>query len=212
MHSRILRLTATIIDHCRDPHRRGRGRPPAETIRVLPALRRFLREGTPWRGLVATEAQASGPASRRRLVGWAQTGSLARVHAMLVGMRPGHDALGRRVWRPVAVVNGHLPASHPRGGAPLSGANSGSWKSDEGGAVGVHRIDHAARHVERHHAGAAGRSAVGSSAAAVVRRIRWIRKEGWFLSVVDGKAIILSIRNLSETYLPYPRKRNPLVL
>ncbi len=59
--SRILCLIATVIDCCGGPQRRGRGRPPTETIQVLAALRRFLREGTPWRGLVATEAQASGP-------------------------------------------------------------------------------------------------------------------------------------------------------
>lgn len=60
---------------------------------MVAALRRFLREGTPWRGLVATGAQASGPTSRRRLARWAQTGLLARVHAMPAGMLRGHPDL-----------------------------------------------------------------------------------------------------------------------
>ena len=60
---------------------------------MLAALRRFLREGTPWRALVATEAQASEPTLRRWLARWAQSGLLARVHAVLVGMLRGHPDL-----------------------------------------------------------------------------------------------------------------------
>ncbi|MBV8894018.1 MAG: hypothetical protein JO266_18960 [Acidobacteria bacterium] len=62
-------------------------------IRVLAALRRFLRAGTPWRSLTATADQASGATLRRHLAGWAKTGLLARVHALLVGMRRGHPDL-----------------------------------------------------------------------------------------------------------------------
>jgi hypothetical protein len=52
---RLLHLIATVIDAC-DHHRPGRGpgHPPTETIRVVATLRRFLREGTPWRSLTAT--------------------------------------------------------------------------------------------------------------------------------------------------------------
>jgi transposase len=60
---------------------------------VLAALRRLLREGTPWRGLTAAEDQASGSTLRRCLARWAETGLLARVHAMLVGMLRGHPDL-----------------------------------------------------------------------------------------------------------------------
>ena len=60
---------------------------------MLAALRRFLREGTPWRSLTATADQASGAALRRSLAGWAETGLPARVHAMLVGMLRGHPDL-----------------------------------------------------------------------------------------------------------------------
>ncbi len=59
----------------------------------MAALHRFLREGTPWRGLTATEDQASGSTLRRRLARWARTGLLAKVHALLVGMLRGHPDL-----------------------------------------------------------------------------------------------------------------------
>ena len=93
MDFRILRLIATVMDCCERPRGGGPGHPPAETVRVLAALRRFLREGTPWRGLRATEDQASGSTLRRCLARWAETGLLARVHALLVGMLRGHPDL-----------------------------------------------------------------------------------------------------------------------
>ena len=62
-------------------------------MRVLATMRRFLREGTPWRGLTATEERASGSTLRRRLARWAETGLLAKVHALLVGMLRGHPDL-----------------------------------------------------------------------------------------------------------------------
>src|SRR4051812_42879973 len=93
MDVRILRLIAPVIDYCGPPREGGRGHPPAETVRVLRTLRRFLREGTPWRSLTATEAQVSGSTLRRWLTRWAQTGLLAQVHAVLVGMVRGHPDL-----------------------------------------------------------------------------------------------------------------------
>src|SRR6201986_3798317 len=93
---RILHLIATVIeviDACGRPRHRGRGHPPTATVRVLATLRRFLREGTPWRSLTATAAQASGATLRRCLAGWAETGFLARGPAMLVGMLRGHPDL-----------------------------------------------------------------------------------------------------------------------
>jgi hypothetical protein len=90
MDFRILHLLATVVDACGQPRGRGRGHPPTATIRVLAALRRFLREGTPWRSLTATEDQASGSTLRRCLARWAGTGLLVRVHALLVGMLRGH--------------------------------------------------------------------------------------------------------------------------
>jgi transposase len=88
-----LHLIATVIDACDPPPSRGPGHPPTETIRVVATLRRFLREGTPWRGLSATEEQASGSTLRRHLARWAGTGLLAQVHALLVGMLRGHPDL-----------------------------------------------------------------------------------------------------------------------
>ena len=55
MDLRILDVIATVIERLEGPRGPGPGHPPAETARVLAALRRFLREGTPWRGLTATE-------------------------------------------------------------------------------------------------------------------------------------------------------------
>src|SRR3954468_11718716 len=71
----------------------GRGRPLADLVRVLATFRRFLREGTPWRSLRASETQASGATLRRRLAAWARTDLLAKVHALLVGLLRGHPDL-----------------------------------------------------------------------------------------------------------------------
>ncbi|MBV9480011.1 MAG: hypothetical protein JO249_04555, partial [Acidobacteria bacterium] len=93
MDFRLLHLIATVIDACDRPPSRGPGHPPTETIRVVATLRRFLREGTPWRSLTATVDQTSGSTLRRCLAHWAETGLLAQVHAMLVSMRRGHPDL-----------------------------------------------------------------------------------------------------------------------
>jgi transposase len=90
---RILGLIATVIEICAPPRESGRGHPPTDTVRVLRTLRRFLREGTPWRSLTATRDQASGSTLRRWLTSWAETGVLAQVHALLVGMLRGHPDL-----------------------------------------------------------------------------------------------------------------------
>ena len=93
MDIRILRLIATVLEFCDPPRAGSRSHPPADTLRVLRTLRRFLREGTPWRSLTATDAQASGSTLRRWLTRWAETGLLAQVHAVLVGMLRGHPDL-----------------------------------------------------------------------------------------------------------------------
>ena len=93
MQLRLLRLIATAIDRCEPMRSGGRGHPPGETVWVLATLRRFLREGTPWPSLTATEDQASGSTLRRCLVRWSRSGLLARVRAMLVGMLRGHPDL-----------------------------------------------------------------------------------------------------------------------
>jgi hypothetical protein len=87
----LLHLVATVIDACGRQPDRGPGHPPAETVRVVATLRRFLREGTPWRGLTATEDQASG-----------SRGDRAALAAALAFLRPGDclvvwklDRLGR---------------------------------------------------------------------------------------------------------------------
>ena len=79
MDGRVLGLIATVVECCEPQRVPGRGHPPAATVRVLATLRRFLREGTPWRSLTATEDQASGSTLRRWLARWAETGLLAKV-------------------------------------------------------------------------------------------------------------------------------------
>ena len=93
MDVRILGLIATVIERCEGSSEPGPGHPPAETVRVLATLRRFLREGTPWRSLRATPAQASGSTLRRRLAAWTAINLLQRVHAVLVAMLRGHPDL-----------------------------------------------------------------------------------------------------------------------
>ena len=93
MDPRILDLIATVIERCQAPGKPGPGHPPAATVLVLASLRRFLREGTPWRGLRATSAQVSGSTLRRRLADWAEINLLQRVHAVLVAMLRGNPDL-----------------------------------------------------------------------------------------------------------------------
>lgn len=93
MDFRILAVIATVIDACKGVPEPRRGHPTTQTVRVLATLRQFLREGTPWRSLKATHDQASGSTLRRHLEDWAETGLLARVHALLVGMMRGHPDL-----------------------------------------------------------------------------------------------------------------------
>ncbi len=90
---RMLDLIATVVACCEGPRGVGPGHPPAETVRVLATLRRFLREGTPWRSLKATADMVSGSTLRRALERWARTGLLAQVHALLVAMLRGDPTL-----------------------------------------------------------------------------------------------------------------------
>ena len=79
---------------------------------MVATLGRFLREGTPWRGLTATEDQARGSTLRRCLARWAETGLLAEAHAPLVRMLRGHPDL---------IIDG-CPVRAKRGG-DLTGPN-----------------------------------------------------------------------------------------
>ena len=95
LNGRILELVARVVEWCGPARDGGRGHPPAETVRVLATLRRFLREGAPWRILRATGAMASGSTLRRRLADWARAGTLRHVHAMLVRMLRGQPDVAR---------------------------------------------------------------------------------------------------------------------
>jgi transposase len=85
-------LVARIIDGLED-RSPGTGRPPMATIKVVEALRFFLREGVQWRELRATAARACGSTLRRRLEEWSGTAALRQVHAVLIRMvRAGPEA------------------------------------------------------------------------------------------------------------------------
>ena len=85
-------LVAGVIDRIED-HPLRTGRPPMPTIKVVEALRFFVREGVQWRELRATAGRASGSTLRRRLDDWSATAVLRRVHVALVRMvRAGPDA------------------------------------------------------------------------------------------------------------------------
>jgi transposase len=91
--TRILDLIATVIECCEPPPEPAPGHPRAETVRVLGTLRQFLREGTPWRSLQASEDKASGSTLRRAFERWTRTGLLRKVHALLVAMLRGNPTL-----------------------------------------------------------------------------------------------------------------------
>ena len=78
-------LVAAVIDRLegRPP---GTGRPPLPTLKVVEALRFFVREGVQWRELRATAGRASGATLRRRLGEWAGAALLRRVHLALIRM------------------------------------------------------------------------------------------------------------------------------
>ena len=85
MGSRAAALVAGIIDQI-ESRPLGTGRPPMPTIKVVEALRFFVREGVQWRELRAIVGRASGSTLRRRLDDWSATALLRWVHAALVRM------------------------------------------------------------------------------------------------------------------------------
>jgi transposase len=92
MMSRVAALVAEIIDRI-EGRSHGTGRPPLPTIKVVEALRFFIREGVQWRELRATAGRACGSTLRRRLDEWHATAVLRRVHVALVRMvRAGPEA------------------------------------------------------------------------------------------------------------------------
>src|SRR3954464_1579681 len=68
---RLLDLIAELIVACEPPPKRGPGHPRSEIVRVLATLRRFLREGLPWRSLRATieQGQRLDPAAVPDILG-----------------------------------------------------------------------------------------------------------------------------------------------
>src|SRR5687768_6915051 len=85
MASKVTALVAGIIDRIGN-RPLSTGRPPLPTIKVVEALRFFVREGVQWRELRATAGRACGSTLRRRLDDWSATALLRRVHAALIRM------------------------------------------------------------------------------------------------------------------------------
>jgi transposase len=116
MGPKAVALVARVIDRLEGrPH--GTGRPPLPTLKVVEALRFFVREGVQWRELRATAARASGATLRRRLGEWAGTALLRRVHLALIRMVRAGPEPAR--WD---VVVDSCSVRAKRGGA-LTGAN-----------------------------------------------------------------------------------------
>ena len=69
MGPKAVALVAGIIDRL-ESRPLGTGRPPLPTIKVVEALRFFVREGVQWRELRATAGRACGSTLRRRLGDW----------------------------------------------------------------------------------------------------------------------------------------------
>jgi hypothetical protein len=76
---RLLDLIAQLIVACEPPPNGGPGHPRSATVRVLATLRRFLREGSPWRSLRATAEQVSGSTLQRFLACWVEHAVRAKV-------------------------------------------------------------------------------------------------------------------------------------
>ena len=93
MDFRLLNLISDVIVRCEPRFTSGPGHPRSATVRVVATLRQFLREGSPWRSLRARVDQVSGSTLRRFLTRWAETGVLAKVHAVLVAMLRGNPTL-----------------------------------------------------------------------------------------------------------------------
>jgi hypothetical protein len=70
---KILELIAQLVLACEPPQDGGPSHPRSVTVRVLATLHRFLREGSPWRSLLASTEQVSGSTLRRFLADWPRT-------------------------------------------------------------------------------------------------------------------------------------------
>jgi hypothetical protein len=117
MASRATGLVAGIIDRIEE-RPLGTGRPPMPTIKVVEALRFFVRAGMQRRELRAAAGRACGSALRRRLDDWSATALLRFAHAVLVRMvRSGTEAAP---WEDVVVDS--CSARAKRGGE-LTGPN-----------------------------------------------------------------------------------------
>ena len=113
MDFRLLDLIAQVIACCEPPPAVGPGHPRSATVRVVATLRRFLREGSPWRSLRASPDQVSGSTLRRVLARWAETAVLAKVHAVLVAMVRGNPTLILDSCSVRAKRGGDLTGSNP---------------------------------------------------------------------------------------------------
>src|SRR3954465_1208954 len=138
---RLLDLIAELIVACEPPPKRGPGHPRSALVRVIATLRRFLREGLPWRSLRATIEQVSGSTLRRFLAYWAENAVLAKVHALLVAMLRGNptlilDGCSVRAKRGGDLV-GPNPTDRAKMGSNVSHRHQWRWRA--GGLAGHRR-------------------------------------------------------------------------
>src|SRR4051794_41880273 len=94
---RLLDLIADLIVACEPPPKGGPGHPRSEIVRVVATLRRFLRDGLPWRSLRATVEQASGSTLRRVPAFLGEKAGVGQGDALLGGVLRGNPPpiLGR---------------------------------------------------------------------------------------------------------------------
>ena len=102
---------AEIIDRIED-RSHGTGRPPLPTLKIVEALRFFVREGVQWRELRATAGRACGSTLRRRLDEWHATAVLRRVHVALVRMVRSGPRPCPGTWWSIAVRFGPSAAAN----------------------------------------------------------------------------------------------------
>jgi hypothetical protein len=114
---RLLNLIADLIVACEPPPNDGPGHPRRAIVRVVGTLRRFLREGLPWRSLRATVEQVSGSTLRRFLAYWAKNAVLAKVVTVTYPRIKGVALPASRWWRRREPCGSSLPRSAWSGSA-----------------------------------------------------------------------------------------------
>src|SRR3954452_21907548 len=115
MDIRLFHLIATVIDACDQQPSHGPGHPPTETIRVVVALRRFLREGCKRKVQMTPlcKVDVTLPGVR----GASEVHDAGGVDEQ-EGIRSARSSAGRSVWP--SACRGRLRATRPEAAAGVS--------------------------------------------------------------------------------------------